>query len=146
MGVKIKNIDIDKYVEGQDYVVGTDKISGVTHNYTIDDIAAYVGSGTSSNINTKILTVTEVVPGDFLTQINASTVPLVVNTGDWVAIEVLDSTGNFKELYHLIKVNTSVQIKYGHGELQMQQQDLLLIRRISDDGETNTISSVGGTS
>ena len=77
MGVQIKNINIDEYVDGQDYVVGTDKLSGVTHNYVIDDIADYVASGTSSNINTKVVTVTEVTSGDFLTQINTSTNPQI---------------------------------------------------------------------
>ena len=146
MGNPIKDYTVDTVVNVLDELIGTEYGTEKTKNYTIQSIVDLITASSSSIINTNIISVQETVAGNFLTVINTSVSGHVVNVGDMAWVLVADTSGDFKALYHLIKTAVTASITYGLGETQMVTGDLLLVRQVSDTGESNTMSSLGGTS
>ena len=144
MGNPIKDIDIDAVINVLDKLVGTETSTGNSRNYTIQSIVDLITASSSSIINSKIITIQETVAGNFLDVINADVSGHVFNVGDVGFVVVNDTGAAYKATYHLIKTSTTVSRTYGLGELQMVSGDLLLIRSVSDAGEVNTNSSLGG--
>ena len=146
MGEPIKDYTIDTVVNVLDKLIGTEYGTEKTKNYRIQDIVDLIAAASSSIINTNIIYVQETVAGNFLTVINTSVSGHIVNVGDMAWVLVADTSGDFKALYHLIKTAVTSSITYGLGETQMVTGDLLLVRQVSNTGESNTMSSLGGTS
>lgn len=146
MGEPIKDIAFDKVVSLLDYAVGTDFVTKKTFSYQFQDIVNLAQAVSGGVVNTSnVNTVTETALKDYLQVLNTNAALWVINPADIPFAYVLDTGSAFKALYIYKRTSTST-IKIGAGELQVVAGDFISIRIKADFGETNTLSSLGGTS